>query len=55
MEKDKRRQKNFLKEKGIDYDDCNIDRIHISPLWRAIETALPTLKQEPYSDIIYPH
>ncbi len=46
---------NFLKEKGIDYDDCNIDRIHISPLWRAIETALPTLKQEPYSDIIYPH
>ena len=38
----------FLALKGINHTDGNIDQIHISPLWRAIQTALPTLEKEPY-------
>jgi broad specificity phosphatase PhoE len=40
----------FLEYKGIKYDD-HVDKIHISPLWRAIQTALPTLNKSPYCDI----
>ena len=38
----------FLALKGINHTDGHIDQIHISPLWRAIQTALPTLEKEPY-------
>lgn len=44
----------FLALKGIKHIDGHIDEIHISPLWRAIQTALPTLEKEPYSDLEYP-
>ena len=40
----------FLELKGIKYDDGHVDRVQISPLWRAIQTALPTLKNSPYCD-----
>lgn len=40
----------FLELKGIKYDDGHVDRVHISPLWRAIQTALPTFKKAPYCD-----
>ena len=41
---------NFLELKGIKYDDGHVDRVQISPLWRAIQTALPTLKKVSYPD-----
>jgi broad specificity phosphatase PhoE len=45
----------FLELKGIKHADRHVDRVHISPLWRAIQTALPTLKKAPYcDDIKYP-
>jgi broad specificity phosphatase PhoE len=45
----------FLELKGIKYDDSHVDRVQISPLWRAIQTALPTLKKAPYcDDVKYP-
>ena len=44
---------NFLELKGIKYDDGHVDRVQISPLWRAIQTALPTLKNSPYCDVKY--
>ena len=40
----------FLELKGIEYDDGHVDRVQISPLWRAIQTALPTLKKVSYPD-----
>ena len=40
----------FLELKGIKYDDGHVDRVQISPLWRAIQTALPTLKKVSYPD-----
>jgi broad specificity phosphatase PhoE len=40
----------FLELKGIKYDDGHVDRVHTSPLCRAIQTALPTLKNTPYCD-----
>lgn len=42
---------NFLELKGIKYDDGHVDRVQISPLWRAIQTALPTLKKAPYCGV----
>jgi broad specificity phosphatase PhoE len=45
----------FLELKGIKYDDGHVDRVHISPLWRAIQTALPTLKKVSYCDHIRDH
>ena len=46
---------NFLELKGIKYDDGHVDRVQISPLWRAIQTALPTLKKVSYCDHIRDH
>jgi broad specificity phosphatase PhoE len=40
----------FLESKGIKYDDGHVDRVQISPLWRAMQTALPTLKKVSYPD-----
>ena len=40
----------FLELKGIRHADRHVDRVQISPLWRAIQTALPTLKNSPYCD-----
>jgi broad specificity phosphatase PhoE len=40
----------FFESKGIKYDSFYTDRVKISPLWRAIQTALPTLKKSPYCD-----
>ena len=40
----------FLELKGIKYDDGHVDRVQISPLWRAIQTALPTLKKVSYPE-----
>jgi broad specificity phosphatase PhoE len=45
----------FLALKGINHIDGHIDQIYISPLWRTIQTALPTLEKKPYNDIEYPH
>jgi broad specificity phosphatase PhoE len=45
----------FLELKGIKYEDGHVDRVHISPLWRAIQTALPTLKKVSYCDHIRDH
>ena len=42
----------FLELKGIKYEDGHVDRVQISPLWRAIQTALPTLKKVSYPDHI---
>ena len=45
----------FLELKGIKHEDGHIDRVQTSPLWRAIQTALPTLKKSPYCDVVkYP-
>ncbi len=43
----------FLELKGIKYDDGHVDRVQISPLLRAIQTALPTLKKSPYCGVKY--
>ena len=45
----------FLELKGIKYDDGHVDRVQVSPLWRAIQTALPTLKKVSYCDHIRDH
>jgi len=40
----------LFESKGIKYHSFYSDKVQISPLWRAIQTAAPTLKKSPYCD-----